>query len=265
MGKTTLAAEWPDTVFLQTEDGENTSEIETFGLMTSYDHVLEVISCLYNDDHNFKNLAIDTVDRIEPLIQAACCEANSWANITSPGYGEGYAALDLYWQHFLAGLDALRSDRKMCITLIAHSEIGRFDDPRTSSYSRYDIRLHKRALAMICNNMDVICFLNQEPVIKEEKQGYGKTRSIGNGGIQRYMYLEGRPSMNAGNRLNMPEKLPYMKGKGYEMLAPYFPHVNGGKTPTAAPAPTVATKTEPETKPTKTAGLKKLETVSKVA
>ena len=55
-----------------------------------------------------------------------------------------------------------------------------------------------------------------------------KTRQHAEGGIQRWMYVEGRPSLNAKNRYGMPPKLPYNKGKGYAALAEYFPHLTGG-------------------------------------
>lgn len=238
LGKTTLANEFPDAVFLQTETGENsTDEITTFGEMGSYNDVISGIAALYTEDHTFKTLVLDSADKFEPMLWAGVCEQNNWnEGIETPGYGKGYLAADGYWRDFISGCNALRRDRGMSIVYIAHSEIGRFDDPRTTSYSRYDIRLHKRAIGILCDEVDVILCLNQEASIKEEKQGFNKVRAHAEGGVQRWMYLEGRPSMNAGNRYNMPPKMPYMRGKGYEALAKYFPHANGGVAP-AEPEP----------------------------
>lgn len=232
LGKTTLASEFPNTVFLQTEQGENsTSEIDTFGLLTSYNDVIDALSSLYNEDHNFKNIAVDSLDKLEPLIWAATCEANKWEHMESPGYGKGYLAADVFWRDFIEGLNALRRERGMTITLLAHSEVNRFDDPRTASYSRFDIRLHKRALSIVEDEMDLICFINQEATIKEEKQAFDKKRTHAEGGIQRWIYVEGRPAMNAKNRYGMTGKMPFIKGQGYAQLAKYFPHVNGGQQP----------------------------------
>jgi AAA domain-containing protein len=259
MGKTTLANEWPDAVFLQTEDGENTAEIKSFGLISEYADVISIIDSLYNEPHKHQTLVVDTIDRLGPILTAECCRENDWKDIETPGYGKGYTALDLYWRNVLEGFDALRRDREMSVILISHSEITTFNDPRTASYSRYEPSLHKRVQALVCANVDVILFLNQEAVIKEEKKGFGASRAIGDGGIQRYMYLEGRPAMNAGNRYSMPPKIPYMKGQGYEMLAPYFPHVNGGNPPVAAQTQATVIQ-DKEKKPSKTANLKKIET-----
>jgi hypothetical protein len=108
--------------------------------------------------------------------------------------------------------------------LIAHSEIGRVDDPRSVSYSRFDIRLQRRALAIIEDEMDLMIFLNHEATVKEEKLGFNKTRAHAEGGAQRWMYVEGRPTMNAKNRYGMPPKFPYKKGEGFKVLAPYLPN-----------------------------------------
>jgi Cdc6-like AAA superfamily ATPase len=235
LGKTTLASEWPNTVFIQIEDGTPAHvELDSFGILTSYEDVISAIGALYAEDHQFQAVAIDSLDKLEPLVWQAACEANKWESIESPGYGKGYLAADTFWLDLLGGLNALRNDRGMTPLLIAHSEVGRFDDPRTASYSRFDIRLHKRALALVEDEMDLMIFLNQEATVKEENLGFNKKRSHAEGGIQRWMYLEGRPSLNAKNRYGMPPKMPYNKGQGFAGLAPFLPHLNNGAQTNAA-------------------------------
>jgi len=229
LGKTTLAAEWPNTVFIQIEDGTPSHlELDSFGILSTYEDVISAVGALYAEEHQFQAVAIDSLDKLEPLVWQAVCEANKWESIETPGYGKGYLAADAFWRDLLGGLNHLRNDRGMTTIMIAHSEVGQFNDPRTASYSRFDIRLHKRALALVEDEMDLMVFLNQEATVKEEKLGFNKTRQHAEGGIQRWMYLEGRPSLNAKNRYGMPPKLPYNKGKGYAALAEYFPHLTGG-------------------------------------
>jgi Cdc6-like AAA superfamily ATPase len=237
LGKTTLASEFPAPAFIQVEDGTPAHlELDSFGLLTSYEDVISAIGSLYAEEHSFQTVALDSVDKLEPLVWQAVCEANKWESIESPGYGKGYLAADTFWRDLLGGLNALRTERGMTVILIGHSEVGRFDDPRTASYSRFDIRLHKRALALVEDEMDLMIFLNQEATVKEEKLGFNKTRQHAEGGIQRWMYLEGRPSLNAKNRYGMPPKLPFNKGNGFASLAPYLPHLSG----TTQPAETAA-------------------------
>jgi hypothetical protein len=232
LGKTTLAAEWPNTVFIQFEDGTPASaELDSFGTLTTYNEAIEAVGALYSESHGYQTVVLDSADKMEPRVWTAVCEANNWQSIESPGYGKGYVEADKYWRDFLEGLNALRIERQMNVVLIAHSDVNRFDDPRTSSYSRFDIRLHKRALAIIEDEMDLIVFVNHEATVKQEALGFNKTRAHAEGGLTRWLYVEGRPSLNAKNRYGMPSKLPFMKGQGYAKLAPYFPHLNGGVAP----------------------------------
>lgn len=229
MGKTTLANEFPETVFIQTEQGEGTDEINALGpkngdeIHTSYNTVTEALIDLYQGDHTFKSVAIDSIDKLEPLVWRAVCEANKWDSIETPGYGKGYLAADEFWRYIVECLNALRIERGMNIILLGHSDVERFDDPRTTSYSRFDIRLHKRAQAIIEDEVDMIGFISQEASIKEEDAGFNKKRSHAEGGTARWIYTENRPSLNAKNRYSMPPKLIFKKGEGYAKLAPYFP------------------------------------------
>jgi hypothetical protein len=235
LGKTTLAAEFPAPVFIQIEDGTPADlELDSFGVLSSFDDVTSAVGALHNEQHDFQTVVVDSLDRFEPLVWQAVCEANKWESIESPGYGKGYGVANAYWQLLMEGLNALRNNRGMAIVLIAHSEVGRFDDPRTASYSRFDIRLNKGARAIIEDEMDLMIFLNQEATMKEESLGFNKKRQHAEGGIQRWMYVEGRPSLNAKNRCSMPPKFPYKKGEGFSVLAPYLPHLNSGAQPNAA-------------------------------
>ncbi len=223
-GKTTLANEFPNAVFLQIEDGTPSDlELDSFGLLQSFDQVMEALAALYTEEHGYQTAVLDGIDKLEPLIWAKTCQEKNWESIESPGYGKGYLAADKYWRELLDGVNALRRDRGMTVLMIAHSEIDRFDDPRTASYSRFDFRLHKRAHALIEDEMDMILFLNEEATLKTEDQGFNKTRVHAEGGAQCWIYCVGRPSMNAKNRYGMPPKIIFKKGEGYSALAPYFP------------------------------------------
>jgi hypothetical protein len=118
----------------------------------------------------------------------------------------------------------------MGVVYIAHSTIETVNDPMTQSYSRFDIRLHKRAVGIFQDEVDAIFFLNQDVSLKQDdpkaKQGAG-ARVRADGGGNRWLYASPRPAFVAKNRYGIPDKLMYERGKGYETLAPYFP----GATP----------------------------------
>lgn len=237
MGKTTLASEWPAPVFLQVEDGTpGDLELSSFGQLTSYDEVMDAIGALYTDDHDCQTLVSDSLDKLEPMVWAKVCQDNNWQTIETPGYGKGYVAADNYWRDLIEGVNALRRDKGMGIVYIAHSTIDRVDDPMTQSYSRFDIRLHKRAIGIFQDEVDAVLFLNQDTTIKQDdpkaKHGAG-TRVRADGGGNRWIYAAPRPSFVAKNRYGIPDKLMYERGKGYAALAPHFPN-NAAAMPHAA-------------------------------
>ena len=68
VGKTTFAAKAPNAVFLQCEDGCPAGlEIETFGTLASYDNVVNAISALGREKHDYRTVVLDSIDAIEPF------------------------------------------------------------------------------------------------------------------------------------------------------------------------------------------------------
>jgi len=227
LGKTTLASEWPEPAFLQVEDGTPADlELASFGRLNNYDELMEAISALYTEDHKMGTVVLDSLDKLEPLVWAKTCTENQWQNIETPGYGKGYVTADSYWREIVDGMNALRRDKNMGVVYIAHSTIETVNDPMTASYSRYDIRLHKRAVGIFQDEVDAILFLNQDVTLKandpKAKAGPG-TRVRADGGGNRWIHCTPRPAFVAKNRYGLPDKIQYEKGKGFSTLAPHFP------------------------------------------
>ena len=222
-GKTTLGSEFPNPVFIQVEDGTPAGlEITTFGHLTEFGQVMEALVSLDTEEHDFQSVIVDSIDKLEALVWKQTCEDNKWNSIEDPGYGKGYIATETVWREFLELCTSLRA-KGMNIVFIAHSTITQFDDPTTASYSRYDIRLHKRALALFQDEVDAIFFLNQDVSVKEEKQGF-KNNVKASGAGKRWIHTEGRPSYVAKNRYNLPPKIFYEPGNGFAQMAPFFPN-----------------------------------------
>lgn len=227
IGKTTLAGEWPNAIFIQVEDGTPSDlEVQSFGKINSYDEVMEAIAALYTEPHKGRTVVLDSLDKLEPLVWKKCCDDNQWQNIETPGYGKGYVTADQYWRDMLEGMNALRRDKNMGIVYISHSSIETVNDPMTASYSRYDIRLHKRAVGIFQDEVDAIFFINQDITLKQNdpkaKAGPGM-RVRADGGGNRFIHATPRPAYVAKNRYNIPDKIQYEKGKGFIALAEYFP------------------------------------------
>lgn len=224
MGKTSLAAEFPNPIIIDVEQGVPVGvEIPTFGQIEHVDDVFRAIAALIKQDHDRETLIIDSLDRLEPLVWKELCERQGYDSIEDAGYGKGYIeALDT-WQRLLNGLHQLRMKRNMNIILIAHSSIGKFDDPKTGSYSRFDSRLHRKANDLMQDDCDAILFINQDVAVVTEDEGFNKQSRRGEGGNVRWIYATGKPSHVAKNRYGMPDELVFKEGEGFAALVPYLP------------------------------------------
>lgn len=220
LGKTTLASEFPNPVFLQLEDGlPKGVVVPSFGLLSTYDEMIAALKFLYIEDHDFETLVIDSLDKFEKIYLQHICDQNKWKTISSAPHGKGYGEIAPAWQNFLKRLDKIRNKRNMTIISICHSQVKKFDDPTTEAYDRYDLNLDKRSAPDVCADFDAVFFLNYNVQVKED--GFSK-RNIAEGS-NRTIFCEGSPSFVAKNRYNMPSKMKYTIGKGYQDISKYLP------------------------------------------
>ena len=225
VGKTSLAAEFPNAIFMRTagEDYPTGIEIDEFPEAASLDDVIEAIGVLANEEHEHHTFVLDSVDGLEALVWAETCRRNGWQSIEDPGFGKGYVAALAVWKELLDGLQYLRSARAMTVILLGHTEINRFDSPTSDPYSRYRINLQKRSADMIEAAADLIGFVNYRVTLKKVDTGFNKSVTHGEGGGTRVIYTEERPGFIAKNRFGMPPEIAFKKGEGFKALAKYFP------------------------------------------
>ena len=210
LGKTTMGCTFEAPILLRIEDGAAALDVPTFPkLVETTDELSAALTTLYEAEHQFKTLVIDSLDWLEGIIWRATCARLNAASIESLGYGKGYVEADTEWRWMIGWLDALRSMRGMNIVLVAHSEVKRVEPPDCDPYDRYQIKLHKRAWALWQEWVDILLFTNYERRLLKTKDG-GKTgddkfRAEGTG--ERVIYADERPAFLAKNRWGLPAKI----------------------------------------------------------
>lgn len=228
IGKTSLAAEFPDALYLPT-DGERTPEgieIPTPGTIETFEDLLDIIGELVTEEHDRKTVIIDSLDGLEPIVWAATSRRLGVASIEEPGYGRGYVEADTEWSEFLAAISAL-AQRGIAVVMLAHPEVVRFDSPTTDPYSRYGIKLHKRAAALVRERSDIVAFMNYRISLKEKEVAPKRTVTHAEGGSERQIHLEERAGFVAKNRYSMPPSITFKRGEGYDALQKFFPAPTG--------------------------------------
>lgn len=221
IGKSTFAASAPNPIVMRTEDGLAAIQVPAFPLAQSYQDVINAIDTLYQGGHPFQTAVLDSLDWLEPLVWKYTAEQENKSNIKDIediGYGKGYTKADEHWRTILDGLDALNA-QGMTIICLAHAEIKRFDAPDTEAYDRYQIKLHKRASAIIQEWADVIGFAHHEVMTVTEDAGFNKKTTRGVSVGTRVLSVEERPAYYAGNRYSLPPDLPFPKVGAWEVFA----------------------------------------------
>lgn len=213
LGKTSFGAAAPSPVAILTEDGIGKLDMPHFPKVESYGDVIDAIAVLYNDQHEFKTLVFDSIDHFEPMIWAETCKRNGWNSIEQPGYGKGYIEADRVWAEFFSALTDLRNDREMIVYVIAHTQVETSNSPEAEPFDFYNIKLHKRARALLLEKSDCVFYMGQRVSTVDNKTEKDSVRGGGLG--PRTIYSERRSAWEAKNRYDLPPEIPM--GKKEEM------------------------------------------------
>lgn len=224
VGKTSLAAEFPNAIYLPTEGETPPSDVElqTPGTIESYDALLDIFGELLDGKHDFGTVIVDSLDGMESLVWAATCRRLGINSIEEAGYGKGYIEADTEWKEYLSAISALARSGLFVVQL-AHPEIVRFDSPTTDPYSRYTIKLHKRANALVREQSDIVAFMNYRISLKTADAGFNKKVTHAEGGNERLVHLSEKAGFVAKNRFSMPDSFKYVKGAGFKEFTKYLP------------------------------------------
>ncbi len=204
VGKTSLAADAPNPVFLGAEKGTDQLDVNRFPQPKKWVDVTKAVQELLTQPHDFKTLVVDTLDWLEPLVWQDVCERSGVKSIelANGGYGKGYTEALTTWNNFRLLLERLRDERKMNIVLLGHTEIENFTDPTNeqNAYQRYVLKLHKKAAALWREAADAVFFAHYV-VLKKEDKIDKKMRYFDED--RRVLYTERRAGWDAKNRYGL--------------------------------------------------------------
>lgn len=215
IGKTTFAAEAPDPIILDFENGSKHLDVHRIqrSKMPTFTAVMDVLKALYTQDHNYKTIVIDSIDWLERLIFEDICKEYSANSISDPkvkalGYGAGYDLSTARLAEFTKALDHLIEKRNMMPILIGHPQIKVNPNPEHEGYEAYNLKLYKKNEALFREWADCILFARQKVhVVTSEGTGFKKSVNKGKSG-ERIISTGENAAYLAGNRYNLPNELP---------------------------------------------------------
>ena len=232
VGKTSLAAEFPDPIYLFVEGEETPDGIDLpSDQITSFHGLLDSFADLLEQEHPFKTVIVDSLDKLEPMVWAATCARNGWESIDSndkgapTAFGKGYLGADVEWEEYFEAVSAL-TRAGMYVVQILHSETKSFNDPLVDAYDRYRPKLQKRAMEKVIENCKALLFINRRTSVKQVEAAFGGKKTSkpeGMSGAERIIHTDERAGFFAKNRFKgAPAQIPYKQGQGFAELSKYL-------------------------------------------
>ncbi len=237
IGKNTWAAGAPRPIVIQTEQGSDEIGMDRLPLCRSYEDVIAQIGALYQDQHDYETVVLDTLDWLEPLIWERVCKDDNVTNIekVQKGFGKGYTIAMAKWREIADGLKALREQRNMAVIMLAHSEVKTYNAPDTEPYDRYQLRLHKYASGFLYEWSDAVLFAGYKVFTRTtELKGADINKGIGTG--ERVLHTQERPTHLAKNRYAIPEPMPFPEVGGFDLFSAAVANFYRTKIPAVASA-----------------------------
>jgi len=203
IGKTTLAAAFPQPIFIDTEDG-TTHQNLTRILAPTEEAFFDALRTLGSEGHSYRTLVIDTIDVAEKYVRERVLKRHRMKNIEDFGYGRGWTHLREEFDSFLGGCLDNFVRHGMHVVAIGHSAVKRVQPPGLSdAYDRYELKLDSVDSAKLKERSDAILFLSWDAGSTENAEG----RIRGVGGKERIVYATHSAAYDGKNRVGLPDKL----------------------------------------------------------
>lgn len=234
IGKSSLAAQFPRPIFIDTEGSTTELDLQRLAKPTSWEMLKQQVEWVKQQGSSrFGTLVIDTIDWAEMQCNESICAQHNKKGIEDFGYGKGYVYASEEFGRFLNLLSDV-VEAGIHVVLTAHSHVVKFEQPdEMGAYDRYQLKLGQktgsRTAALVKEWADMVLFINYKTfsVAADDKGRKHK----GQGGA-RTVYATHHPAWDAKNRHGLPDEFPL----DYSYIAHIFSAAPIAPTPAAEPA-----------------------------
>lgn len=201
VGKTSLAAQMPEPLFIDTEGGTSRLNVRRIKC-TAWEDLIAIIKEVISTPTVCKTLVIDTADWAESLCVDFVCNKYRKANIEDFGYGKGYTYLAEEFGEFLKLLNKL-VDVGINPVVIAHGKPRKYELPEEQGqFDRWEMKLSKQVAPLIKEWCDMLLFCNYKTFVVTTENNTKKAQ-----GGKRVMYTTHNPCWDAKNRFGFADEL----------------------------------------------------------
>ena len=254
IGKSTLAAMWPNPIFIDLEGGTNQLPVVRLESPSSWSMLRAELTAIKNREVPCSTVVIDTMDAAERMCAEYIMARDGKKSIEEWGYGKGYTLLQ---EEFGRLLDYLTDTAASGINVVVlgHSTVRKFERPDESgAYDRFELKLTKQVSPMVKEWADMVLFCDYKTYVETNKAG--KAKATGGARVIRTTHA---PTWDAKNRFGLPDELPLKLGEMPAQLGEVIPDMVAEQAAAApvAPVATIAPQAAPaapvQTEPATTA------------
>ena len=228
IGKTTLAAQFPDPVFIDTEGSTYHMDVKRTPKPQSWQELLSQVEQISRNTGICKTLVLDTADWAEMICAKSVVDRYQKKSIEDFGYGKGYTYLQEEFGKLLNGFTEV-INAGMNVVMTAHAKMRKFEQPdEMGAYDRWEMKLSKQVAPMVKEWADMVLFANYKTYVVATDDKGKKHKAQGG---SRVIYTSHHPCWDAKNRHGLPNEIPM----GYSAIAHCIP--NGVAAPSQAPVP----------------------------
>ena len=207
IGKSSLAAQAPDPLFIDTEAGTSQLDVRRTQRPMNWEELLGMVKEVAGTPGICRTLVIDTADWAEILCTEHICRKNHLAGIESFGYGKGYSYLAEAFAELLKACDeVIRSGKHVVIT--AHAKMRKQELPdEQGAFDRWELKLSRLSAPLLKEWPDALLFLNYR-TLTGAADGHNSPAQGG----KRVIYTSHHPCWDAKNRHGLPEEMDLRYG-----------------------------------------------------
>ena len=217
VGKTTLAASFPNPLILDTEKGSRMIDCHRVQI-DNWMALKGTLIDLARDPMGYESIIVDSGDWAEELLCLYLASKDEKQRHPDDlPYGHGGVLIAKNFSAMLADCSAL-VERGIHVVFVAHSVVKRVSPPDLEeAYDRYELKMRPKVAPKLLEWADAVLFANFKTRVVEGDDG--KLR--GRGGKERRLFCERSAAWDAKNRYGLPAEI----GMGIEGLAPLFADV----------------------------------------
>ena len=202
VGKTTLAAAFPNPLFIDTEGGTAHMDVRRIDRPGTWEELVEIVEEVARTPGICQTLVLDTADWAEHLAIDKVCRDYKLKSIEGANYGRGYTYLSDEFKALLRTCDKV-IDAGIHVVITAHAKMRKFEQPdEMGAYDRWEMKLSKQVAPLLKEWTDILLFLNYKTFVVQTDTNTNKVQ-----GGKRVMYTSHHPCWDAKNRYGLPEML----------------------------------------------------------